>query len=152
VGGASERIMADGDAPADVTTAGSDRSPAEDAPVRADLSICLTLRARMHGLACLTGRPGRCGCRSAAAAVQGGEIAIVLLVNDRSILRPASAVCMLATRPVLAYFSITHSTQQDMSALYHLCQCNRVYCCFISFGCVCWCVRLSSVVLVSYFL
>jgi hypothetical protein len=97
VGGASERIMADGDAPADVTTAGSDRSPAEDAPVRADLSICLTLRARMHGLACLTGRPGRCGCRSAAAAVQGGEIAIVLLVNDRSILRPASAVYLLTS-------------------------------------------------------
>lgn len=138
VGGASERIMADGDAPADVTTAGSDRSPAEDAPVRADLSICLTLRARMHGLACLPDWPAgpvwlpQRQCRAVRSA-------IVLLVNDRSILRPAGAVCMLPGRPVLAYFSVTHSTQQDMSALYHLCQCNRVYCCFISCGCVLVC-------------
>lgn len=108
------------------------------------LSHVACAHRRMHGL-CLPDWPAgpvwlpQRQCRAVRSA-------IVLLVNDRSILRPAGAVCMLATRPVLAYFSITHSTQQDMSALYHLCQCNRVYCCFISCGCVCWCVRLSSVV------
>lgn len=108
VGGASERIMADGDAPADVTTAGSDRSPAEDAPVRADLSICLTLRARMHGLACLPDWPAgpvwlpQRQCRAVRSA-------IVLLVNDRSILRPAGRCGVHACYPASTCLLLHHT-------------------------------------------
>jgi hypothetical protein len=142
VGGASERIMADGDTPADVTTAGSDRSPAEDAPVRADLSICLTLRARMHGL-CLPDWPAgpvwlpQRQCRAVRSA-------IVLLVNDRSILRPAGAVYLLT--------SPSHIQHNKICRPYTICA-NATVSTVVSFpAVVCWCGRLSSVVLASHFL
>jgi len=87
---------ADGDAPAD-------RSPAEEAPVRADLSVSharRSLRARAHGLA----RPAGRSMRSAT----------VVLVNDRSICRPAGVHASYPPRPASTCLLLHHTfTQQD---------------------------------------
>ena len=102
---------ADGDPPADDGRTGPRQRTRLCEPTSC---LCLThvdrLRARMAGL-----------------ARQGDDIRQCPVgERDRSICRPAGGgVRMLATRPVLAYFSITHSHSKICGAIFGCSSCVR---------------------------